>query len=550
MSIKRIIFPLVTGLLLVGCSENASGAPLDLSKYQNQHVAWTACPANYFEPTDQLSKVFNKSRVQCGTVTVPAEYVTGYSLPDFKIVMMRESASTAHKLGTLFINPGGPGESGVKEIQWLNFPKEIRDSYDVIGFDPRGVNLSAPATGQQIKCSTQSDFETYWTNEDSPSSDKEYLANLKSYEKYFNKCSEDNPTWWTLNTSNVIDDLDLMRSVVTGDQPLNFLGSSYGTSIAAQYITRYPKEVGHIALDSPTTNEPTKDSDRIAEAKAIEANIMRLVEGYAKARNKTVAEVKSLMLHVRQDGDDDKLVGFAGMKVLDPTNQIHQSTEFMFTHGIFALTYYDNAVAQKYFNQGLDAVSGSQKWNGMFEYFALQLDGYDPNTLGGASYQPEKIKRNNSFEVRDIVNSMDIDFNDKSSKQHQKLIASNIKKVSPFWSALDSDPTGYEYKGDADYPDWTSLANSDSQIPDPPTSKPARTNTSGKPVLVVGARYESTTPYVFAVKTAADLKSPLVTFNGTGHSPLAGFDHTCLNSIFIEYYVHNKLPAGPVTCTK
>ena len=125
---KRIIFPLVTGLLLAGCSAHASGAPLDLSKYHKQSVAWATCPANYFEPTDQLSKVFNKSRVQCGTVTVPAEYATGYSLLDFKIVMMRESASSSSKLGTLFVNPGGPGESGVKEIQWLNLPKQIRDS--------------------------------------------------------------------------------------------------------------------------------------------------------------------------------------------------------------------------------------------------------------------------------------------------------------------------------------------------------------------------------------------------------------------------------------
>ena len=550
MFTKKIALILVGAFLVTACSSQQPAGPIDLSKYQSQRINWGSCPKDYFESSDQLSPSFDKSRIQCGSLNVPALYVTGYSFPDFKIAMMRESARSTSKLGTLFINPGGPGESGVKELQWLNFPKEILDSYDIIGFDPRGVNFSGPATGHQIKCSTQADFETYWTTEGTPNSDAEYLANMKILDGYYKQCSKENPSWWTLNTNNVVDDLELMRSVVTGTESLNFLGSSYGTSIAAQYITKYPKHVGHITLDSPTTNEPTSDASQITDAKATEANIIRLATGYASSHNMTLDEVKKLMLKVRQEGDDDQLVGFAGMKVLDPTNQVHQSSEYMFTHGIRTLTYYDNATAQKYFNQGLEQVSGPQKWNALFEYFALQMDGYDPNTLGGSSYQPSKIKRDNSFEIMDIVDSMDIDYSDTSSKKHQQALGEKIRKVSPFWTALNSDSTNYVYKGDAKGLSWTSLAKSDDRIPDPPKVMPTRTNKSGKQVLIVGARYESTTPYAFAVKTAADLKSPLVTFNGTGHAPLAGFDHGCLNKLFVNYYIHDKLPSGPVTCTK
>ena len=549
--LKSRIFALVIFVGLAGCTTPAKAdKAFTLSTYQAQQVTWADCPDSYFVPSDQQSSVFVKSSVQCGSVTVPAEYTSGYSLPDFKIAMMREPATGTDKLGTLFINPGGPGESGVEELQWLNFPSEIRAQYDIIGFDPRGVSRSAPVSGHQIKCSNQSDFETYWRGEQTPANDAQYLANVDAMDAYYRKCAKDNPNWWTLNTSNVVDDLDLMRSVITGSEPLNFLGSSYGTSIAAQYITAYPEHVGHIALDSPTTNEPTKDSTTITQAKTLEANVMRLVKGYAKAKHMSVAAVKQLMLKVRLDGDNDKLRGFAGMKVLDAKNQIHLSTEYMFTHGIQTLTYYDLATAQKYFNQGLDEVSGRQKWNGTFEYFGLEMDGYDTNSLGGSSYQPNKIERNNSFEIMTIVDSMDIDYSTKTSKAHDKKLAAKIKLVSPFWTALTSDASNYQYQGKRRGIDWDSLAKSDPNIPNPPTKQPVRTNTSGKQVLVVGARYESTTPYAFAQQTASDLRSPLVTFNGTGHSPLAGFDKTCLNAIFIDYFINNHLPSGPVTCTK
>jgi len=548
---KRFSWATILILVITACGSKASASQsADLASYRTQEFSWGACASGYFLPADQVGPAFKKSAATCATVTVPALYSGDQTLPDFKIAMMRQPATGPKKLGTLFINPGGPGESGIKELQWTNFPAEIRKTYDIVGFDPRGVNLSAPVEGHQIKCSTQSDFETYWTGDSTPSNDAEHLANLDTSDAYYKLCSKDNPTWWTLNTSNVVEDLELMRQVVTGNKPLDFLGSSYGTTIAAEYITRYPQQVGHIALDSPTTNDPTKPADQIAGAKAVEANVLRLVKGYAKAKKMSVPAVKKLMLKVRRDGDDGKLRGFAGMTIIDSENEIHLSTEYMFTHGIRVLTYFDQATAQKYFNQALANVSGPDKWNGIFEYFALYMDGYEPDSLGGKTYQPEKIKRDNSYEIMTIVDSMDRDTTDTSSKADQEKLAAKIKKVSPFWTALNSDATNYQYKGDREGIDWTSLAKEDPAIPDPPTAAAVRTNTSGKKVLVVGAKFESTTPYAFAIKTASDLKSPLVTFNGTGHAPLAGFDKKCLNAIFIKYFVHDQLPSGPVTCTK
>lgn len=541
----------IAALLISACSSATKAEPAtDLTSYLSQSISWQPCPNDYFVSSDQFASSFKKSAADCATVNVPAIYSGSQTLSDFKIEMMRQPAPGDSKIGTLFINPGGPGGSGIQELQWTDFPSAIRAKYDIVGFDPRGVNKSAPVSGNQIKCSTQDDYETYWTGELTPSNDKEFLASIDKLDAYYRNCAAANPTWWTLSTNNVVSDLEIMRQVITGNQPLNFLGSSYGTTIAAAYITRYPDKVGHIVLDSPTTNAPDKPSAQIAQAKSLEANVMRLVKGYAKEKNMTVAKVKKLMLKVRQWGDDNKLRGFAGMKILDPVNQISLSNEYMFTHGIQVLTYYDTATAQKYFNQGLTEVSGKNRWNGLFEYFAMSMDGYDTDTLGGSKYEPDKIKRDNSYEVMDIVNSMDLEFVDKSTKKQKKELAKKLKAAAPFWNQLTGDPSNYEYKGKREGLSWTRLAKEDDSIPDPPTKKPKRTNTSGKTVLVVGSKYESTTPYEFAVKTASDLKSPLVTYLGTEHAPVASFANSCLNKLFIDYLVDDKAPTGPVTCRK
>jgi pimeloyl-ACP methyl ester carboxylesterase len=403
-------------------------------------------------------------------------------------------------------------------------------------------------SGPPIKCSNRSDFETYWLSEGTPANAEEVAHNEDIMNKYFTQCSQANPAWWTLKTDNVARDLDIMRGVITGSGKLNFLGSSYGTTIAADYIRMFPENSGRITLDSPTTNENQSDKDAIIQAKAIEKKVIGYVDGYAKARGKTRAQVKALLLKIRQWGDDNELTGFSGMKTLSVKDQSRSSDEIMFTHGIFALTYYDDATSQQYFNQGIDALLKPDHWNGMFEYFGFHLDGYDPESLRGPKYAPAKIVRNNSYEIMTMVNSMDRDLRDLTSADHQRKLAEQIKAASPFWTALNSDATNYTWVPKRSGSDWSWLAIDDKNIPDPPANMESRVNESGHQFLVIGSRYESTTPYPFSVQTAEDLKSPLVTFEGSEHAPLAGYQHECLNKIFVAYMLHGKVPAAGTTC--
>lgn len=519
---------------------------VDLASYQNQTIEWGSCDSEWFVEDTRRSVEFERAEVDCGTMLAPAGYGTRLDAPDYKIAMMRTKASGT-KIGTLFINPGGPGGSGIGQLQTSSFPTEILDAYDIVGFDPRGVEHSGFADGSKIKCSNATDFATYWVKESSPENDDQYIANLVLSNTHTNKCVKDNPYWYTMTTANVVQDLELMRGVITGDAGLNFLGSSYGTTIAAAYVSTFPEHIGHIILDSPTSNEPTSIERAVEQEKTFEANLMRWIKGYAAHAKMTVAQVKQLLLDIRQWGDDDQLIGFAGTQVVDPDTGTFRSNEALYLRGVKVLAYLPAADAQEAFNAAIDDLV-KDKWNGTFEWMALSLDGYDPTPLQNRTkYSAKDLIRDNSYEVMMIVNELDVDWPAFSDEQSDEYDA-RTREAAPFWSKLNDDPSGYTYEGEAEYVDFADFAKKDDAIPDPPATTPVRTNTSGKGVLVVGSRFESVTPFKFAQTTAKQLKSPLVAFEGSIHAPVAGFDNKCLNQILVDYLINDLLPADGTSC--
>ena len=181
-----------------------------------------------------------------------------------------------------------------------------------------------------------------------------------------------------------------------------------------------------------------------------------------------------------------------------------------------------------------------------FEYLALQLDGYDPDSLGGESLATKKLKRSNSFEMLTIVNTMDYS-PDEWSVDERKSYAKKSRAIAPKYAQLNSDASDYEYYGEDIGLSWEKIAESDPNIPDPPSTPLKRENLSGKKVLVIGSIRESVTPYKFAKETAKLLKSPLISVESSVHGPAAGYDIDCLNNVLIDYFVRDIIPQD-MTC--
>lgn len=522
--------PLILSFGLVGCAH-----PMSLNDFQFQKARWHDCDQAFLNE-DIQSNIFKESKVQCASLLVPADYSNLDTGKSFRIQMMRiQNAQPSKRIGTIFINPGGPGGSGIEQLQYSEFPKSLVASYDIIGFDPRGVNHSKFSDGTEIKCDDRLDLETYFNSEGSPANSKEYEANIKISDAFLNDCASRNPYWWTLSTANVVTDLELMRRVITGDKDLNFIGASYGTTIAGLYVSRYPNNVGKIVFDSPTDGDGYSSKSALEDLIALEQKLRMYLKSYAQHSNITFEEAWSRLWKAKQKADANKLLGFAGIKASPSSPEDRVSSESLLIHGIRALTYWPDNQAIKAFNSAMEELD-SDNWNGAFEWYALSLDGYEPSSLNSESLESRNIVRSNSYEVMLIVNAMDyspVGDADDDLKYFKELRT----EVAPLWSKLNLDSNGFEYEGNDYGLSWEDIALQDPEIPDPPDSPTPRTNYSRKPLLIVGSRRDAVTPFYSAKDTARQLNSPLISVDSGTHSPAGGYDIPCLNEILVSYFL-------------
>lgn len=165
---------------------------------------------------------------QCGEISVPLDYHNP-TLDQVTIALTRLPAhDQARRIGSLVVNPGGPGGPGIDLARQLApiLPTDVTDRFDLVGFDPRGVGASDP-----LKCDLGADPDT--------GLDPRLLA----------QCIKDNRTMLPeLGTVNVARDLEQIRKAV-GDTQLTYLGYSYGTALGAVYATLFPDKVRAIVLD-------------------------------------------------------------------------------------------------------------------------------------------------------------------------------------------------------------------------------------------------------------------------------------------------------------
>jgi pimeloyl-ACP methyl ester carboxylesterase len=234
-------------------------------------------------PTDKPESTVARARwadcgggFTCAEVRVPRDYDApseGY----LNIAMIRWAASGPEKpIGSLFINPGGPGASGVDFVRdgLALFSDEIRQRFDIIGFDPRGVNSSTA-----IRCIDNLDGHA--ALDPSPDDAAELTELVDAAEAYAKACARRNEaTLAYLSTDAVARDLDLLRASV-GDEALTYLGFSYGTLIGSRYAELFPDRIRAMALDGGVDPSLDLGTFRADQARAFEGALQRFLDDCA-----------------------------------------------------------------------------------------------------------------------------------------------------------------------------------------------------------------------------------------------------------------------------
>ena len=198
-----------------------------LEVFYGQQVTWRNC-----------------GDAECTTVKVPIDYTNpdGGTI-DLAVTRVR---STGTAIGSLFVNPGGPGGSAVdyaKAASRIVSPS-VLDAYDIVGVDPRGVAKSDP-----MRCLTDDKIDELVEVDATPDSASEEARVVSISELVGRTCGETaDPVIGFMGTVNAARDLDIVRAWV-GDSSFNYLGKSYGTYLGAVYAELFPSRVGRMVLD-------------------------------------------------------------------------------------------------------------------------------------------------------------------------------------------------------------------------------------------------------------------------------------------------------------
>jgi pimeloyl-ACP methyl ester carboxylesterase len=245
-----------------GAAEPAAAAPpgpgavpAGLERFYGQELAWEGCAA--FATSEDDRAAFGDARYDCARLEVPLDYAA----PDgatARLGVLR-SRATGERIGSLVVNPGGPGASGMSAVPALFGAQEqatpLAARFDVVGFDPRGVGASTP----KLDCLTDAEREADRVDVDVDPSPAGIADTERENQAYAQRCADrvGVDVLAHVGTRDTARDLDVLRAVL-GDARLTYLGYSYGTRLGAIYAEAFPQNVRALVLDGAL--DPTQST--------------------------------------------------------------------------------------------------------------------------------------------------------------------------------------------------------------------------------------------------------------------------------------------------
>ena len=501
-----IALPAVAVLLSssAGCGSVVPGKAVLAEPKIGQEVQWGPC-----RPVGGGGEALPiPSGAQCGKIAVPVDYAK----PDgatATLALIRFPA-TGEKIGSLIINPGGPGESGIEAAAGIveSMPPEVRQRFDLVGFDPRGVASSSPA----LWCNSDADNDAIRADPQVDYSPAGVERIEKTTKEFVQRCIDKMGPEFLSNvgTASVAKDLDALRAAV-GDDKLNYLGYSYGTRIGAEYAEQYPDNVRAMILDGAV--DPNADP--------IQADIDQ-AEAFQKAFNDYAADCAEAP-DCPLGTDPDKAVA-AYRALVDPLVDAP-----MKTRDPRGLSYSDAIVGT------IMALYSPNLWRHLTTGLTEMTKGRGDTMLALADMYMRRDPQGrytNATDARIAVNCVD----QPPITDRAKIVEEDrrLREVAPFMS----------------YGEFTGSAPMSTCAfwPVPPTSTPHAVSAPGlPPVVVISSTGDPATPYQAGVDLAKQLGGSLVTYKGTQHT-VAFQGEKCVDDYVAAYLIDLTLPPADATC--
>ena len=277
MQHRRGPFLLAAVLLLGACSTTEDGAPEGSGSSTTRHSSTTTVPPTTAAPSTTTTVALPPAvpiswsscggGVQCGTVTVPIDYLD-HAKGTLDLAVVRRPAGDAdRRIGTLVVNPGGPGASGTSRVRrGFRISDEVAARFDIVGFDPRGVGDSTP-----VRCGASVPaFRAVDLDPDSPEEEAQLGAAARAVA---DECTAtEGARLGHLGTREVAHDLEVIRRSL-GEPQISFVGLSYGTLIGLLWAEAHPSSVRALVLDGVVDPASASDATSLEQVDAIERSM-------------------------------------------------------------------------------------------------------------------------------------------------------------------------------------------------------------------------------------------------------------------------------------
>jgi len=497
---RKLVSLFIVALISVTACAAPSSNPSTRSINKISKLVWETCNGNF----------------QCATLKVPVDY-SNESLGQFDIAVIRYRDPGQHdRIGSLVINPGGPGVSGIeyaRNAQYILSPG-VLERYDIVGFDPRGIGASSP-----IHCLSDAEQDALFTSDPKPDNEAEYAQGLIDTQSFIDKCVAKTANIAHFSTVDVARDMELLRQGL-GDKKLNYMGFSYGTYLGTLYAQQFPNNVGRFVLDGAIDPSISIDQQSLIQAVAFDQALANFIADCAQEKNCPLPPNATLAFFT-------ELFNQVAAKPLTITNG---ESKRLITEGLVvtgtASALYDDASGWPLLRTAI-----TQALQGDGSGFAKLADGYNSRNSDG-TYS------NNQNDANIIIDCLD--WQESRSNDTIRAVAAKFAKTAPVFGPYVA------YSGITC--NLLNQAIGRSQITSDQNT--AQIQNTATPILIIGTTQDPATPYAWAkALNNYIVGSHLITMKGEGHTGY-GRGSSCTDDAVDTYLLTGTIPTKNLTCTQ
>jgi pimeloyl-ACP methyl ester carboxylesterase len=471
--------------------QSSSAAAGPLAAFYDQKLQWTACDSGF----------------ECTKLTVPLDYAAPEG-KTIQLAMVRLRSKQAH--GSLVLNPGGPGESGIDLARhaYDELSADLVVAFDIVGFDPRGVGASDP-----VDCLSDTELDKFLATDGTPRTPQQVAAITTVSAGFGAGCVAKTPDIAAhMGTVDAARDMDVIRAAL-GEEKLDYLGFSYGTDLGAEYADLFPARVGRMVLDGVFPGSLTLEQGLAQQSDSYDASLRRFAAD-------CVTRADCPLTGTPADGVRQIQRFLTGLDTHPlPAGPNRLLTEGNATPSLYYLLY-NPKDSWPYLRTSLAA--------------AFAGDGTDLIAALDGTYgrQTDGTYSGNFLEAYYAVTCTDTP---------QLGGPKHVAALGVAWSR--TAPVFGEGQAWGTLPCWHWAP-----VQTTTASLPVAHATGSAPILLVSTTHDPATPYAWGVEVAKELdNATLLTYDGDGHTAYhRGSD--CIDAAVDAYLIHGTVPPKGTGC--